>query len=85
MPKITVDRDRCKGCELCTFYCPQKVLAMSQSINAKGYFFAEVKSPSRCIGCMICAATCPDVAITIDGSPIHYRLFEYFPARARHC
>ena len=79
MPSITVDRDRCKGCELCTHYCPMGILGMSKEINLKGYFFSTVVDPGRCIGCTICALTCPDLAITVHGTAVCYRLFEYIP------
>jgi len=81
MPSIKVERDRCKGCELCVHYCPMGILAMSTEINVKGYFFARVADPGRCIGCMVCAVTCPDVAITVEGTAVQYRLFEYVPPR----
>lgn len=80
MPGITVDRDRCKGCELCNHYCPQGILGMSKQINVKGYFYAVVEDPGRCIGCMICAITCPDVAIEVHGNAVQYRTFSYAPA-----
>jgi 2-oxoglutarate ferredoxin oxidoreductase subunit delta len=80
MPTIKVDRDRCKGCELCNLYCPQRIIGMSKSINLKGYFFAELKDPSRCIGCMLCAISCPDLAISVYGNAVQYRLFDYFPS-----
>ena len=79
MPSITVDQERCKGCELCNLYCPQRIIGMSKQINVKGYFYAQVKDPGRCIGCMLCAVTCPDLAITFHGTAVQYRLFEYFP------
>ena len=82
MPSIEVERNRCKGCELCVLYCPQRIIGMSDEINEKGYFFAQVNDPGRCIGCLICAVTCPDVAITVHGTAVQYRLFEYFPAPA---
>ena len=80
MPSIEVERDRCKGCELCMVQCPQKILAMSKEINAKGYFIVRVADEGRCIGCMICAVICPDVAITVNGTGVQYRLFDYFPS-----
>ena len=80
MPSITVERDRCKGCELCTVQCPQRILGMSKELNTKGYFYARVVDPGRCIGCLICAVTCPDVAITVHGGGVQYRLFDYFPS-----
>ena len=74
VPRIEIDRERCKGCELCVSACPQKILAMTKTINSKGYFTAEVAEPMRCIGCRICCVTCPDVAITMDvhGTMVHY-------------
>lgn len=77
MPRVLVERDRCKGCELCVRACPQQILAMSKEINTKGYFFAEVAQPHRCIGCRMCAITCPDVAITIGLQGVQYNFFEY--------
>ena len=63
MPHIAIDRERCKGCELCVNACPQKILGMAKEINGKGYFFATVVEQKRCIGCRLCCITCPDVAI----------------------
>lgn len=63
--KVTIDRNRCKGCELCVHACPKKVLAMSREINDKGYFFSSVVNQAVCIGCRFCAFTCPDVAIEV--------------------
>jgi 2-oxoglutarate ferredoxin oxidoreductase subunit delta len=77
MPSIKVDRDRCKGCELCNEACPQRIIGMSKHINVKGYFFAEVKDASRCIGCMLCAVSCPDLAIFVHGTNVQYRLYDY--------
>ncbi len=79
MPRVDINQDRCKGCELCNRTCPQQILAMSKEINIKGYFFAQVADPARCIGCMLCAVSCPDLAITVFGTPVQYRLFDYFP------
>ncbi len=41
MSEILIDRDLCKGCELCVNACPQRILAMGKEINTKGYFFAD--------------------------------------------
>ena len=43
MPRVSIDRNLCKGCELCVGACPQQVLAMSPKINIKGYFPAEAQ------------------------------------------
>lgn len=62
---VTIDKDRCKGCELCVSVCPEKVLAMSEEINSKGYFYARVVNQPACTACRFCAMMCPDVAIEI--------------------
>jgi 2-oxoglutarate ferredoxin oxidoreductase subunit delta len=77
MAKVIIDKDRCKGCELCTYYCPQEILEMSTDINVKGYFYAKVLDQSRCIGCRICTVVCPDVAIELQLNGVQYQLFEY--------
>ncbi len=77
MPQILIDRDLCKGCELCVNACPQEILALGQEINAKGYFFASVVEQKRCIGCRLCCITCPDVAIQMRVSGTMYHYFAY--------
>ncbi len=64
-PKVIIERNRCKGCELCVNYCPKEVLKMSEEINDKGYFFAEVVNQEACILCRFCGLICPDCAIEI--------------------
>ncbi len=64
--KVTIEKNRCKGCGLCVNTCPKKVLAMSKEINDKGYFFSFPENQAACIGCRFCAFMCPDVAITIE-------------------
>lgn len=77
MPGITIDKNRCKGCELCVKACPQGILSMSKAINIKGYFHAQMHDPSRCIGCCICAITCPDMAIEVHVNGTVFALFNY--------
>ena len=65
MAKITIDQERCKGCELCTLACPKHIIIMSENFNKKGYHSAEQINPKECTGCAFCALTCPDVAIEV--------------------
>ncbi len=75
MPHVFVEKDKCKGCELCVKTCPEQVLAMSDKLNVKGYFYAEPVRGDRCIGCTLCAVTCPDVAIEVVVQGAQYRFF----------
>ncbi len=77
MPGVTIDKNHCKGCELCVKVCPQNILSMSKDITVKGYYYATVHDPSRCIGCRICAINCPDCAIEVNSHGTVYALFEY--------
>jgi 2-oxoglutarate ferredoxin oxidoreductase subunit delta len=77
MPGVRIDKNYCKGCELCVHACPMKILSMSKEINLKGYFFAQLDEPTKCIGCRICAITCPDVAIEVHTHGTMFQLFEY--------
>ncbi|MDF1543995.1 MAG: 4Fe-4S binding protein [bacterium] len=77
MPTVKIDKNHCKGCELCVKACPMQVLAMSKDITVKGYLYAKLVDPSRCIGCRICAVTCPDVAIEVHTNGTVFALFEY--------
>jgi 2-oxoglutarate ferredoxin oxidoreductase subunit delta len=77
MPKIVVDKSRCKGCERCVEVCPQDVISMSEQLNEKGYFFAMPAQQPRCLGCAICAINCPDVAIEVFVHGTQYQFFAY--------
>ena len=61
-----IDGGRCKGCELCVYACPPKILIIDDvEINSKGYHPARVTEMDKCIGCTNCALMCPDGAIKI--------------------
>jgi len=66
VPTPIIDADRCKGCELCVFACPERVLEMSPNINAKGYFFPDVARVEDCTGCRYCLLVCPDTAVQVE-------------------
>lgn len=68
---VVVNKERCKGCNLCVVACPAGVLALkSKEVNDRGYHFAYSANDDACIGCASCAAVCPDGCIRV------YRVIE---------
>jgi 2-oxoglutarate ferredoxin oxidoreductase subunit delta len=65
MPKLVIDQERCKGCQLCVEFCPPKVLAMSTTLNTRGFFPVMLVDEERCTSCAACAIVCPDTAIAV--------------------
>lgn len=66
--KIIIDREKCKGCELCVSVCPKQCIAISSGLNDKGYYPAEFSQGEEgdcCTACTLCALTCPDIAIEV--------------------
>lgn len=63
---VTVDTERCKGCNLCVIACPTDVLLLqSKEVNNRGYHFAYAADMEKCIGCASCATVCPDACIEV--------------------
>lgn len=60
---VTIDRERCKGCELCIPACPPAVLNMSVDVNTTGYRFPVLAA--GCTGCRACHAVCPDFVFEV--------------------
>ncbi len=68
---VTVNTERCKGCNLCVVSCPSGVLALKQKeVNNRGYHYAYMAQPEKCIGCQSCSLVCPDACIEV------YRVIE---------
>ncbi len=65
MPRVVIDAERCKGCELCVHFCPPRVLAISLRLNSRGFYPAVLLDDARCTSCTACALVCPDMAITV--------------------
>ncbi len=64
--RIVIDKDNCKGCDLCSNYCPVSILELDiTTINLKGYTPMSIVEPEKCIGCGFCAMMCPDSIITV--------------------
>ena len=64
--RVTFDRDRCKGCELCIAVCPRHIIGMDSATNGRGYHPAAVECMEECTGCASCARMCPDSVITVE-------------------
>ena len=60
MPKISINREKCKGCLLCISFCPKGSLSVETKLNSKGLKPVKFKSDAECIGCVMCAVVCPD-------------------------
>jgi 2-oxoglutarate ferredoxin oxidoreductase subunit delta len=65
MAKITIDREACKGCELCSVNCLLKLIVMDEKLNVRGVRPAKFLDTGKCTGCKMCAIMCPDICIEI--------------------
>jgi len=65
MGKVEIDKERCKGCGLCTISCPKGLIRIGDEINRQGYFYVVLDPNGKCTGCAICGEICPDVAIRV--------------------
>jgi 2-oxoglutarate ferredoxin oxidoreductase subunit delta len=65
MGKIVIDKDRCKGCQLCLFTCPKKLIVLSEAFNEMGFHFVVFDDSEECTGCAMCGRICPDMAIEV--------------------
>lgn len=64
--KVTIDRERCKGCGYCVEFCPRDALVMSEELGPKGYTLAKVADTNKCLGCGLCEIICPEFAIRME-------------------
>lgn len=62
---VDINKEKCKGCELCIHACPHDVLKMSLTVNRKGLLYSNVVNADSCTGCSNCAIVCPDGVITV--------------------
>ena len=58
---LSVDKDKCIGCESCVVLCRRKVLDMRYDFDS---YYAWAKYPEDCVGCGKCQNMC--IAGAID-------------------
>lgn len=63
--KVLIDRERCKGCQLCVRACPMKALAVDTEPNEGGSYPTKAVCGAKCIACGNCFEVCPDVCIEV--------------------
>lgn len=56
---LVVNRDWCKGCNICVAFCPANVLELDSDEKA---VIARIEA---CTYCGLCELHCPDFAITL--------------------
>ena len=59
-----IDKNQCKGCELCLAVCKFEALEPGTERNAKGYIVPS-HNDDNCTSCKMCDHICPDMAITV--------------------
>ena len=64
MPKIKINKDRCKGCYLCVVNCPNSLIKIEGELNVKGVK-PVLFLGGKCTGCAMCALICPECAIEV--------------------
>lgn len=57
---LIVNRDRCKGCDICVNACPPHILALDEMDKI------VVNDINQCIFCGICAERCPDFCFILE-------------------
>jgi len=66
MGKVAIEKDACKGCQLCIAFCPAKCLVLSQDLNKRGVRYAQTKEQNNCVACGFCFLVCPDCCVAVE-------------------
>jgi 2-oxoglutarate ferredoxin oxidoreductase subunit delta len=65
LSEAKVDKERCKGCLLCTAMCPKGLLKQGNEYNSFGFYAIITTGQEECTGCGMCSLICPDGAIEV--------------------
>ena len=72
--ELSLDRDRCCSCVICSLVCPREAITLSDGVLVDGRVTVEPIvdiDETKCSLCGECAAVCPTRAfhMTVDGKP----------------
>jgi 4Fe-4S ferredoxin len=72
--KLTLDRNRCVGCQVCTLACPKEAIKTVKPPKLPGEKAKKAKVDidlAKCTFCGICDVTCPYGAVKVTLNGVH--------------
>jgi len=72
--KLTLDKTRCAGCQICTLACPKEAIKTQKQPKIQGEKTKKAKVDidlAKCTFCGICDVTCPYGAIKVTLNGVH--------------
>jgi 4Fe-4S ferredoxin len=72
--KLTLDKNRCVGCQICTLACPKEAIKTEKQPKTQGEKAKKAKVDidlAKCNFCGICDVTCPYGAIKVTLNGVH--------------
>ncbi len=62
---IIIDRDLCKGCDICVKVCKNGTLELADASDKWEGAVVQIKDIELCNYCRLCEVQCPDFAIRV--------------------